>query len=225
MNIPDLHSLLQRLAWIPLDALLVVFLFTGGVLLLVRDWRASIGALVLQYLTMGFVLARLVRPEIAYAKVLVGLFVCLMLYLSARQASWRHRLTFGSHGLRALLGTRAVGGEVFPPGRTFRLMAALLMAVTAFSLAPSYPIPGLPASVATGVYWLALVGLLLLVLTENPLKVGQGLLTAITGFELWYTTLERSLLVVGLWGVVNFLLALVVGYLVAVRGVNLEEDF
>jgi len=72
---------------------------------------------------------------------------------------------------------------------------------------------------------LTLSGLLILILTEDPLKIGQGLLTAIIGFELWYTTLERSLLIVGLWGAVNLLLALAIGYLMAVRGVKLEEDF
>lgn len=204
---------------------MLLFFFTGSVLVLVRDWRASVGALLLQYLTLGFALTRLVRPEIAFVKLLVGLFICFMLYLSARQAGWRHRLTFWSHGLRALLGPRTVAGEVFPPGRAFRLMATVLMAVAAFSLAQSYPIGGLPAAISVAVYWLSLVGLLILMLTENPLKIGQGLLTGIAGFELWYTTLEGSLLLVGLWGVVNLLLALVVGYLAAVRGVILEEDF
>jgi hypothetical protein len=225
LNIPDLNDILNYLNIFPLELSVLFFLITGSTLVLIRDWRASVGALLFQYLTMGFVLARLVRPEIAFVKVLVGLFICLMLYISARQASWRHRLTFASHGLRAVWGTRTIAGRVFPPGRAFRLMVLLLIAVTAISLAQTYPISNLVSTVSIAVYWLILIGLILLVLTEDPLKIGQGLLTAITGFELWYTTLEGSLLVVGLWGVVNLLLALAVGYLAAVRGVVLEEDF
>lgn len=224
-TIPTLAQILQQLAWVPIELPIILTFITASVLILFRDWRASIFALLLQYLAMGFVLSHLVRPEVAFAKVLVGIFACLMLYLSARQAGWRYRLTFFSHGFRALWGKRTVGGEVFPPGRAFRLMTILLMAVMAFALAQSYPISGLPEVVSMGVYWLTLAGLLLLLLTEDPLKTGLGLLTIITGFELWYTTLEGSLVVVGLWGIINLLLALAVGYLSTVRGVVLEEDF
>lgn len=225
MNIPSLADLINQFNWIPTEVAILLFLLTGSVLVLLSDWRASIMALLIQYLTMGFALSHLVRPEIAFAKVLIGVFACLMLYLSARQAGWRYQLTFLSHGFQALLGKRTIAGEVFAPGRAFRVMAVLLMAVAAFALAQSYPVAGLPQNVSVSVYWLTLSGLLLLLLTENPLKAGLGLLTMLTGFELWYTTLEGSLLIVGLWGIVNLLLALVVGYLSAVRGVVLEEDF
>jgi len=223
--IPSFRDILSQLNWIPLELGALVFFITGSLLVLIRDWRVSVGALMLQYLTLGFVLSRLVRPEIAFAKVLVGAFISLMLYLSARQSGWRRQLTFSAHGLRTLFGLRTAAGEAFPPGRAFRLMALLLVGVAAFSLAQTYPIFNLPAAVSIAVYWLVMIGLLILILTENPLKVGQGLLTAIIGFELWYTTIEGSLLVVGLWGIVNLLLALAVGYLAAVRGVVLEEDF
>jgi len=222
LNLRELLNLLNRL---PLELFVLLFFLTGGVLILLRDWRASVMALLAQYLAMGLVLARLVRPEVAMAKVLVGLFICLMLYLSASQASWRRQQTFTQHGPRALLAQRNLTGGVFPSGRTFRLMAMLLLSVTTFSLAQTYPISNLPLIVSIAIYWLTLAGLLILILTEEPLKIGQGLLTTITGFELWYTTLEESLLVVGLWGAVNLLLALAIGYLTAVRSINLEEDF
>ncbi len=223
--IPSFRDILSQLNWIPLELGVLAFFITGSFLVLIRDWRVSVGTLMLQYLILGFALSRLVRPEIAFAKVMVGLFVTLMLYLSARQAGWRQEPNFRAHGLRVLFGLRTVAGEAFPPGRAFRLMALLLIGVVSFSLSQTYPISNLPTAVSIAVYWLLMLGLLVLILSENPLKVGSGLLTAITGFELWYTTLEGSLLVVGLWGIVNLLLALSVGYLAAVRGVILEEDF
>ena len=222
MSLQEIVNFIQQLP--PGLPILLLFL-TGGLLVLVRDWRISIVALLVQYLAMGLVLARLVRPEVALAKVLVGLFICPMLYLSARQAGWRYELTFSHFGLRALLGQRTLTGEVFPPGRAFRLILLLLLGVTTFSLAQTYPISNLPPVVSVAVYWMAASGILILMLTEEPLKLGQGLLTAIIGFELWYTTLEQSLLMVGLWGAVNLLLALAIGYLTAVRGVKIEEDF
>ncbi len=223
--LPNLGDLLAVLNQLPLEAVVLPFFITGAALVLIRDWRVSVAALLVQYVVMGIVLARLVRPEIAMAKVLVGLFICPMLYLSARQANWRRQLTFAHDGLRVLLGQRTLAGEVFPPGRAFRLFAILLLGVTAFSLAQTYPVSDFPVPISMVIYWLIALGILILILTEEPLKIGQGLLTTIIGFELWYTTLEDSLLLVGLWGIVNLLLALAIGYLTAVRGVNLEEDF
>ncbi len=219
--IPTFKDLLQQLNWLPLEAGVLVFFITGGVLVLIRDWRVSIGALALQYLVLGFVLSRLIRPEIAFAKVLVGLFVSLMLYLSARQSGWRRQAS----GLRALFGQRSVAGEAFPPGRAFRLMALLLAAVAAISMSQTYPLSNLPAAASMAVYWLVMIGLLILILSENPLKAGQGLLTALTGFELFFATIESSLLMIGLLGIVNLLLAMTIGYLSTVRGVAIEEDF
>jgi len=219
--IPGFEDLLQQLNWLPLEAGALVFFVTGSVLILIRDWRVSIGALTLQYLAMGFTLSRLIRPEIAFAKVLVGLFVSLMLYLSARQSGWRHQTS----GLRALFGQRSAAGEAFPPGRAFRLMALLLAAVAAISMSQTYPLANLPAAVSMAIYWLVMIGLLILILSENPLKAGQGLLTLFTGFELFFAVIESSLAMIGLLGIINLLLAMTIGYLSAVRGVAVEEDF
>jgi len=127
--------------------------------------------------------------------------------------------------LRVLGGIRFVGGEVFPPGRVFRLLLTLLLLVVSVSLAQTYPIDLLSNLQSISVYWLLSVGVVLLILSENPLKVGQGLLTIFMGFELWYTVLESSLLMVGLLGTLNLLLAVAVGYLGIIRGVQMEEDF
>ncbi len=222
LTINALFNLTGRL---PLEAATLLFFVTGGLLFLIEDWRLSVGLLTGQYLTMGLVVGRLLRPEIGYAKVLVGLFIGLMLYLSARQAGWRQRLTFATHGLRTLLTTTPNSGNIFPPGRAFRLMTMLLAGVTAVSLAQSYPLGHLPHTVTLSVYWLMIIGLLVLLFTGHPLKVGQGLLTFITGFEIWFITLEGSLLMAGLWAVINLMITLAAGYLAAVRGVNPEENF
>lgn len=214
--LPDISTLVKI---IPPEYAFFALIVTGSLLIFVRDWRISIGALILQYLAMGVSLGAVVRVEIAFAKMLVGLFIGLLLYFSARQAGWQNRLTFSSDGLRALGGIRFVGGEVFPPGRVFRLLLTLLILVVSVSLAQSYPLDGTSNLYSILVYWLLMVGVVLLILSENPLKVGQGLLTFFMGFELWYTPLDSSLLLVGLLGAVNLLLALAVGYLGIIRGI------
>ncbi len=221
-SIPDIIGFLKNT---PIELPFLFVLLTGSILVLVRDWRASIAALVIQYLAMGALLAQSLRVEIVIAKIMTGAFVGLILYLSARQSGWQNRPTFSNDGLRALGGIRFVGGEVFPPGRVFRLLLTLLLLVVAVSLAQSYPINLLSQLQTISIYWLLLVGVSLLILSENPLKVGQGLLTFFMGFELWYTISENSLLMVGLLGAVNLMLAISVGYLGIIRGVQVEEDF
>jgi hypothetical protein len=99
------------------------------------------------------------------------------------------------------------------------------MALVAMTLNRSYPLPVIPRDVGLGSYWLMLNGLLVLMLSEEPLKAGQGLLTGIIGFELLYASLERSLALVWLWAAVNLLLALAIAYLVVARGADsLEGD-
>lgn len=224
MNIPSLADIFSLVQQIPAAAVLVVFLGTGTILLLMQDWRLTILAIEVQYLALGAQLAHLVRPEIAFAKVLTGIFVGLMLYLSARQAGWRQTLTLGAEGASALKNAPVTGSRR-AAGRFFRLILALFLMVVAVSLAQTYPIDALPGAISASIYWLGLVGISLLILSENPLKVGQGLLTVLIGFDIWYSTLESSLLIVGMWGAVNLLLALAIGYLGIARGVNLEEDF
>jgi len=225
MSIPSFSELISFLQNVPLGLPFLLLLLTGSTLVLIRDWRVSVAALVIQYLAMGTLLGQLIRGEVVVAKMLTGTFVGVILYLSARQAGWQNRPTFSEDGLRALGGIRFVGGEVFPPGRVFRLILVLLLWVVAVSLAQRYPIDLLSNLQVISVYWLLLVGVVLLILSENPLKVGQGLLTILMGFELWYTVAENSLLMVGLLGAVNLLLAVAVGYLGIIRGVQVEEDF
>jgi hypothetical protein len=235
LPLPSLNEILDQLQFITRELALLGLFVTGGLIVLVRDWRASLLALLAQYLLTGLILSRLVSPEIALIKVLIGALICPMLYLAARQAGWQidRRSRLRMPGLQATAdpasavpagSAQRVRGDVFPAGRAFRLLAVTLMGLLALALSRAYPMPAIPPSVGLGSYWLILIGLLILMLTEEPLKAGQGLLTAIIGFELLYTTIERSLAMVWLAAVVNLLLALAIAYLAVVRDAGLGED-
>jgi hypothetical protein len=191
-----LPELLDQLQFISQEAALLGLFVTASVILIGRDWRSLILALLVQYILVGLVLSRLVRPDIATLKVLIGAFICPILFLSARQVS--------AAGLAANL--------------------TVLMILVAINLSNALALPGLPPSVNTAVYWLILAGLITLALTEDPIKVGHGLFTALVGFELFYATVESSLLLTGLWGAINLLIALAIGYLAVVQGTGLEEE-
>jgi hypothetical protein len=212
--LPSLYEVLDQLGFITRELAIVGVFVTAAVIVLVSDWRASLLALLGQYLLGGLVLSRLVLPEVALMKVLIGALACLMLYLAARQAGY-----VGSHPSASASGQRAI----FPAGPAFRLLAVTLMGLLAMALNQSYPLPVVPRDVALGSYWLMLSGLLILMLTEHPFKAGQGLLTAIIGVEILYAPIERSLAMAWLWAVVNLLLTLAITYLIVVRDADLSE--
>lgn len=211
---PTLYQLLDQLGPITRELAILGLFVTGALIVLVADWRASLLALLGQYLLVGLILSRLVLPEVALIKVLVGALVCPMLYLAARQAGWG-----ANQNPRSTSAVR----DIFPAGLAFRVLAVTLIALLTIALSQSYPLPVIPPDVGLGSYWLMLVGLLILVLTEHPVKAGQGLLTGIVGFELLYTSIERSLAMVWMWAVVNLLLTLAIAYLVVARGIDTSE--
>jgi hypothetical protein len=185
-------------------------------------------------------LSRLIRPDIAILGILIGAFICPILYLSARQVAIdplsisalnepdyrsRRRSSGWWPSFSFLLLRQGVGRTraLAPTGFSFRILVGLLMVLITITVSSSFPLPNLAPSVTTAVYWLVLAGLATLALTEDPMKAGHGLFTVLSGFGLFYAILESSFLLTGLWGSVNLLIALAIGYLTVVKGTGPEE--
>lgn len=241
---PTLPEILRQLQFITQEIALLGLLITACSILIGRDWRFLILALLAQYVLVGLVLSRLVRPDIATLKVLIGAFICPILFLSARQVSvgtfsislslsepqksWRSSLGDWWRSRYLIVSfLREDRNRLRRPAATgfvFRVFTALLMILIAITVSNTFALPNLSPTVNTAVFWLVLAGLSTLMLTEDPMKVGLGLFTTLTGFELFYATVERSLLLTGLWGTINLLIALVIGYLIVVKGARPEEE-
>lgn len=231
---PTLPEIIAQLQLITNETALFGLFVTAGAILLTKDWRILIMALLAQYVLVGIMLLSLVRPDIAVLKVLIGAFICPILFLSARQISVRTATSmvvglraFGPGRWRQLpgrIGSFAGQYSSTPTGLVFRTFVGLIMILVTLTLSSSFPLPGLATSVTTAVYWLVVAGLVTLIITEDPLKAGTGLFTVLIGFDLFYATLESSLLLTGMWGSVNLLIALAVGYLTVVKGTGLEEE-
>jgi hypothetical protein len=99
-------------------------------------------------------------------------------------------------------------------GFLFRFLVAVLVWVLVFTLAPQVvALVPLPSSLVMGAILLIGMGLVQLGMTTRPLRVLVGLLTVLSGFELLYAAVERSVLVAGLLALVTLGLALVGAYL------------
>ena len=239
-----LTEILKDLNFISPEGVLLGLFLTAGLMLVFRDWRFLILALLAQYVLASLILSRLIRPDVALIKLLIGAFVCPVLFLSARQVSIptpsvlpsfdydsppsRYRLINWARAWLARLKPLFINPDSHPRrprhGHVFRLLVALLMILVATTLSHTLTLPGLSLNITAAVYWLVLAGLVTLVLTEEPMQVGLGLFTIFTGFDLFYLTVERSLLLIGLWGMLNLLLALVIGYLIIAQGANLGGE-
>lgn len=206
---PTLLDLWARVAFLAAMPAVVGILATAGLLVVSRDWRLNVTALALQYFFVVLLLNRLIRLEVAAVKGLIGWMICMVFYLTERRASELERpaVTEDAAPLqrwrRWIISARA----------SFCLLAGILVSVAAYVAALRIPLPEVPTDVTLACYLLAGLGLLLVGLSEAPVQVGLGLLTFLSGFDLFYVALEPSLAVAGLLGAVSFLIALATSYL------------
>lgn len=190
----------------------------AAVVVAVGDWRAALLALMGQYLVAGLLFVDVLDPRLAVVKVLVGLFICLMLYITARQVSWGRlppdvRPAEVAHWRRGRMV--AVGRWQLPLAWLLRLGLTLgvVWLVLAVAGRPSYQLPAVPAHVNLAIYALCGLGLLGMGLTTEPLPAGMGLLLFMTGFELFFNTLEQSVAMLAMLAVTQMGLTLAIAYL------------
>jgi hypothetical protein len=210
--VPTLGDLLERVSFLAAMPAVAGLLVTAGILVVNRDWRLNVIALAAQYFFVVLLLTRHIRLEVAAVKGLIGWLICMVFYLTERRAS-------------ALEMAAAEGRERVRPIRqrklsarvSFYVLAEILVIVVAYVAAQRFPLPEVPFVITLAFYLLGGLGVLLVGLSEAPMQVGLGLLTLLSGFDLFYVALEPSLAVAGLLGAVCFLIALVVAYLRTVQ--------
>lgn len=221
--IPTIDEVLTQLGYFSGAAGAWVAVITAILLIVVQDWRVSIAALAVQYVLVGLLFTQTLAPALAGVQIVVGLLVCLVLALTARHVAWGRReaqaVAMPSGPARYFNMQRWL-----PTGMPFRLVAALMVLVAAYTISrsPGYQLPELSEFMNTASYLLMALGLLALGLTEEPLKAGMGLLTFLMGFQLFYYALEQALVLIGLFGAVTLLLALATAYLTAARAAQLQ---
>ncbi len=215
---PTLPEIAERLSFFVTTSAVVTVIFTAGVIVVVKDWRLSLLALVIQYVIFGLLLMSEIRMELAMIKTLVGALLCVILYVTARHVKWGRPPPMPpeeeEEDVPAELPTFR---WTLPTELPFRLLAALLVIAVAYGAATKFPLPDVNEAISLAAYTMAALGLLAMGLTDEPLKAGLGLLTFVAAFELYYTVLEPSLTVVGFLGLSNFLIALAIAYLTVAR--------
>lgn len=211
---PTLPEIAERLSVFATSSAALAVMFTAGVIVVVKDWRASLLAMIIQYVIVGLLLMSAIRMELALIKTLVGALICVIVYMTARYVQWGRSSLSPPQGQKDDPLVEPLPTQwALPTGLPFRFLAALLVLVAAYGVASAFPLPDVDEAIGLATYILAALGLLAMGLTDEPLKAGQGLLTFVSAFELFYTVLEPSLIVIGFLGLSNLLIALAIAYL------------
>lgn len=175
-----------------------VIVITSVGMLIARDWRVSLSLLALQYLAVFVLLLSHLPLGMASIKVVAGWMSCAILGMT-----------------RSDLTETPEDEGLWPRGRLFRLFAAALVGIIVAGAVPGVDAimadAGLP--VTSGALMLIGMGLLHLGITSQILRVTQGLMTVIAGFEILYAAVEGSVLVAALLAMITLGLALVGAYL------------
>jgi hypothetical protein len=164
---------------------------------------------------------------LALLKVLVGMLICPMLYWSARwvESERPHRAEMERREIERTRGQvplPPMPWPVWPTNWVFRLLAILLLSLVLYSVSIAVPLPFVDADIAPACTWLALIGLFVLVMTSEPLSAGMGLLTLVSGFDLFYDATSPGLAGVGVLAAIHLVMGLAISYLVVVRGLTGE---
>lgn len=221
-QLPSLFDWIERLEFLRGAPAAYLALITAFVIVIAWDWRLALAALALQYFAAAVLFLDVLDPRLSIVKLLTGWFICIMLYFTARQVNWG-QLPEDVSPDEAVQWRRQqqvrFGPYLLPSNTPFRLFLALLVALAVFTLSQpqGLQLPAVTESVNLAVLALCGMGLLGLGLTTEPLKAGMGLLTFMTGFELFYSNLEQSAGMLVFLATANLILALAISYLAQTR--------
>lgn len=206
---------------------------SGGIILLLRDWRVTFPALLLNYVFVALFLAQqqfisadlrlagLAISAIVLVKLITGVAVTVVLTITALMFSREYGLEeldeFSLAELRRA-ARRAQRQHAAEPFRFSNYVVAfwslVLAALAALALPRLYPIhPNYAVDFAW--YWLGLTGLFALVVATDLLKIGLGLMLCANSIDLLYTAISSTVQVfpLALLSLMTITLALAVAYL------------
>jgi hypothetical protein len=219
MTFPSIFDWLETFSFLRGYPSAWILLATGVLITLFLDWRLSLFALIIQYLVASLLYFDLLNPQLAIIKLFVGMFVCLILYWTARQVNYGRGTDFTGRSYPARTSrTVQLGPLAIPQNLAMRAAAAgiavLLIVILRWGF--SLYLPGLPEDLGyinLAILLLVTLGMAGVITSRDPFAGGMSVLTFLTGFELYFAALDQTTRTLALLAVLNFVVALVVAYL------------
>lgn len=212
---------IERISFLAAMPAVIGLIVAMAMLLVSRRWQIQVLGMAILYFFATLLYTRVIRPEVAVIKLLIGSMITLTLYMTGRHISLQEEERVRQKQEEEPEEEEEEGEKPTPPSTRFSLppgvplRALVLVSILVVALAGSqrYPLPQIPDDVGLACYLLVLSGVFLMGLSEDPFRAGLGLLTFLVGFDLFYGPLEPSLVVTGLLGAANFLVTLAVTFL------------
>lgn len=226
MNIPTIFDWLERLEPLRGYPSVAIILATAILIALFFDWRLSLLALIAQYLAASLLFTELLDPRLAMVILFTGMFVCLILYMTARQVDYgrlpndltvEERVQLQKEQKRVAVGRWTIPYDLALRAAATGVALLFLMVVTWLT---DLRLPGVPEQLAhinTAILILMSLGLVGIITSREAIPMGMSLFTFLTGFELYYAAFDQSVVVLAGLSALNFIIALVVAYLAQVR--------
>jgi len=201
---------------------LIGLILAAAIIFLAADWRLSLSGLLVQYILVGMALSPSVHQEVAIVKILVGVLAVAILYLSARLVPQAPAAEAAAGGTRRFLRLH-VDWAAGPLGVPLRFLAILLVALGVLRLFQGYEPTLVPTDLAFAACWMGAMGLLGLIVSDDPLRVAPAVLTILAGFDLAFAGLDQNLAVAGFFGVLTLMAALAFSYLILLPAPGSDE--
>lgn len=218
---PVLGDLLAQVTFLTAIPAVLGVAVTATLLVVSGDWRLNVFSLAAQYFFVTLLMTRITRVEMAAVKALIGWVICLVFYVTEQQTK---SVGTGSETgedvpLRDWFAARMAGWRQkgITAQAAFNLMAAVVVGVAIYTASGTLKLPQLSQGLTLACCLLGALGILVVGLERDPLRVGIGLLTFLSGFDLFYVALEPSLVVAGLLGSISFAIALATTYVRAAQ--------
>lgn len=165
-------------------AVLIALVAAASLLALVPDWRVALASLWTVHALVALTLLRHTTVEVAAAKMVTGTTVCLLLLPTLRSlfgATVRERRAVRS----AMVAVVQRSTDEF-----FRVATVLLAAGAALALARAHPLVEGKDNFAW--WWLALLGVTMVLLARDVVRVGLGLLLLVNAVDLLDTLVAQG---------------------------------
>jgi hypothetical protein len=226
MSFPTIFDWLEYFSFLRGYPSTWILLGTAVLIVLFLDWRLSLLALIVQYLIASLLFFDLLNPQLALIKLFVGMFVCLILYWTARQVNYGRKgnlngLTWPIKSKQTVqLGPLSISRTLIE--RLAAILVALIL-VAILERVVSFYLPGLPADLGyinLAILLLLALGTAGIITGRDPLPIGMSVLTFLSGFELYFAALDQSTRTLALLAALNFAVVLIASYLTQRRYAN-----
>jgi hypothetical protein len=192
-------------------AIYIIYLFivTSLILSLELDWRISLFALGLQYVGVFILVGNTWPLDMAVIKLVAGWIAAAVLGM---EMVHRSAIQQDREPLRI-------------SGRVFRVILGFLVGLAALTFAPGIAQWMVQASyeqIIGGIFLIGM-GVFYLGLSDDPFRLAIGLLTFLSGFEVFFAVLETSVIVAGFLPILTLGIAFTNAYLMAAPDLEFEK--